>query len=203
MKIAVYGATGNVGSAIAAEALTRGHEVTGVSRRVGSGDGLQWVQGDAGDASSVTSVAADNDVVVSAIGPSRQPGTDGQPYLDAIQTLVDNVGDARLLVVGGASSLEVAPGVRLFDTPEFPDAYKPEAVWGIKSLELLRSTTSPVSWTYLSPAPEIGPGERTGTYATADDTVAGWNISYADYAVAMLDEIESPKHVRARFTAAN
>jgi hypothetical protein len=177
--------------------------VTGVSRRPGSGEGVQWVRGDAGDPQSVATVAVDNDVVVSAIGPSREPGADGQPFLDAIQTFVDNVGDARLLVVGGASSLEVAPGVRLFDTPEFPDAYKPEAEWGIRSLELLRTTTSPVSWTYLSPAPEIGPGERTGTYQVADDTVAGWKISYADYAVAMLDEIEAPQHVRARFTAAN
>src|SRR3954447_12346340 len=131
MKIAVYGATGNVGSAIVAEAVSRGHEVTGLSRRPGSAEGVRRVQGDAGDASSVKAIAADNDVVVSAIGPSREPGADGQPFLDAIQTLVDNVGDARLLVVGGASSLEVAPGVRLFDTPEFPDAYKSEAEWGI------------------------------------------------------------------------
>lgn len=203
MKIAVYGATGHVGSAIVAEALSRGHEVTGVSRRPGSGDGVHWVQGDATDAESVAKVAVEHDVIVSAIGPSREPGADGQPFLDGIQTFVDNAGDARLLVVGGASSLEVAPGVRLYDTPEFPEAYKSEALWGIKALELLRATTSTVSWTYLSPAPEIGPGERTGTYQVADDTVAGWKISYADYAVAMLDEIESPKHVRARFTAAN
>jgi putative NADH-flavin reductase len=203
MKIAVYGATGNVGSAIVAEAVDRGHQVTGVSRRPGSGDQVRWVQGDAGDASSVTSLAAANDVVVSAIGPSREPGADGQPFLDAIENLVDNVGDTRLLVVGGASSLEVAPGVRLYDTPEFPDAYKSEAQWGIRSLELLRTTASKVSWTYLSPAPEIGPGKRTGVYLVADDTVAGWTISYADFAVAMLDEIEAPKHVRARFTAAS
>jgi putative NADH-flavin reductase len=203
MKIAVYGATGNVGSAIAAEAVSRGHEVTGVSRRAGSGHGVRWVQGDAGDASSVASIAADHDVVISAIGPSREPGADGQPFLDAIQTFVDNVGEARLLVVGGASSLEVAPGVRLYDTPDFPDAYKSEAEWGIRSLELLRTTDAKISWTYLSPAPEIGPGERTGTYQVADDTVAGWKISYADYAVAMLDEVETPQHVNARFTAAN
>lgn len=203
MKIAVYGATGNVGSAIVAEAASRGYEVTGLSRRPGSTEGVRWLQGDAGDASSVRAVAADHDVVVSAIGPSREPGGDGQPFLDAIQTLVDNVGDARLLVVGGASSLEVAPGVRLYDTPDFPDAYKSEAEWGIRALELLRTTASPLSWTYLSPAPEMGPGERTGSYQVADDAVAGWRISYADYAVAMLDEIESPQHLRARFTAAN
>jgi putative NADH-flavin reductase len=203
MKIAVYGATGNIGSAIVAEARSRGHEVTGLSRRPGSAEGVPSVQGDAGDASSVKAVAADNDVVVSAIGPSREPGADGQPFLDAIQTLVDNVGDARLLVVGGASSLEVAPGVRLYDTPEFPEAYKSEAEWGIRSLELLRKTSSPLSWTYISPAPEIGPGERTGSYHVADDTIAGWKISFADFALAIVDEIESPRHVRARFTAAN
>jgi putative NADH-flavin reductase len=202
VKIAVYGATGNVGSAIVGEAVARGHEVTGLSRRAGTVDGARWQHGDAGDPASVREVAGTHDAVVSAIGPSREPGADGQPYLDAIGTLADQVGDTRLVVVGGASSLFVAPGVRLIDIPEFPEAYKSEARWGIRSLELLRGTPEALSWTYFSPPPEIGPGERTGAYQLGGDEVAGPSISYADYAVALLDELENPKHPRARFTAA-
>jgi uncharacterized protein len=112
-------------------------------------------------------------------------------------------GRARLIVVGGAGSLFAAPGVRLVDTPEFPDVYKAEALAGAASLEALKALPDAGEWSYLSPAPIIAPGERTGRYVVADDDPAGETISAEDYAVALIDEIENPAHTGRRFTVAN
>ncbi|WP_322937523.1 NAD(P)-dependent oxidoreductase [Nocardioides bizhenqiangii] len=199
MKIAVYGATGAIGSAVVDEARSRGHEVTGISRR-GSGE-PSHLAGDALDTELATAVAEKHDVIVSAIGPSRV-SDDGTRFVDSIDNLVATLGDRRLVVVGGAGSLEV-DGVRLVDSPHFPEAYKGEALKGAASLALLRDASEDVDWTYLSPAPVILPGERTGSYQVAIDTPAGEQISVPDYAVALLDEIEHPQHVRRRFTVAN
>ncbi|MDZ5619280.1 NAD(P)H-binding protein [Nocardioides sp. HM23] len=199
MKIAVYGATGAIGSAIVDEARSRGHEVTGISRR-GSEDPSHQA-GDALDTEFATAVAEKHDVIVSAIGPSRV-NDDGPRFVDSIGNLVATLGDRRLVVVGGAGSLEV-DGVRLVDSPHFPEAYKSESLKGAASLALLRDASDDVDWTYLSPAPVILPGERTGSYQVAIDTPAGEQISIPDYAVALLDEIEHPQHVRRRFTVAN
>ena len=199
MKIAVYGATGAIGSAIVDEARSRGHEVTGISRRGGGEPAHQ--AGDALDTELATAVAEKHDVIVSAIGPSRV-SDDGTRFVDGIANLVATLGDRRLVVVGGAGSLEV-DGVRLVDSPEFPEAYKSESLKGAASLALLRDAADDVDWTYLSPAPVILPGERTGNYQVAIDTPAGDQISIPDYAVALLDEIENPQHVRRRFTVAN
>jgi putative NADH-flavin reductase len=198
MKIAVYGATGAIGSAIVDEARTRGHEVTGISRR--GGDGPDQLAGDALDAGFTAGVAEKHDVVVSAIGPSRV-SDDGTRFVDSIANLAATLGDRRLVVVGGAGSL-VVDGERLVDSPGFPDAYKPEALKGAASLALLRATADDVDWTYLSPAPVILPGERTGTYRVELETPAGDQISIPDYALALVDEIERPRHVRQRFTVA-
>ena len=199
MKIAVYGATGAIGSAIVAEARNRGHEVIGISRR--PGDDADHLTGDALDADFATEVAEKHDVVVSAIGPSRV-SDDGTRFVDSIANLVATLGNRRLVVVGGAGSLQV-DGVRLVDSPEFPDAYKAEALKGAATLALLREAAADVDWTYLSPAPLIQPGERTGSYKVELETPAGDQISIADYAVALVDEIETPRHVRQRFTVAN
>jgi putative NADH-flavin reductase len=195
MKIAVYGATGAIGSSIVSEAASRGHDVTGISR---SGSDLA---GDALDATFTAGVAADHDVVVSAVGPSRT-SDDGSRFPDTIANLAATLGDSRLLVVGGAGSLTVG-GVRLVDTPDFPEVYKAEALKGAASLEVLRNADDAVDWTYLSPAPVIAPGERTGSYKVGDESPVGDQISIEDYAVALVDEIETPAHVRARFTVAN
>ena len=192
MKIALFGATGMVGSRIAAEATGRGHEVTTLSRATG---------GDLADAAVVRDAAATHDVVVSATGPSRT-GDPHQPWLDAVSTLIDNAGDARVLFVGGAGSLLTPDGTRLLDTDGFPPEYLPEATSGAAALELFRGAPDTVDWTFVSPAPVILPGERTGRYATALDTPAGDQISVEDYAVALVDEIEQPQHRRRRFTAA-
>jgi putative NADH-flavin reductase len=197
MKIAVYGATGMIGSRIVDEARTRGLDVTRISRNA-SADGLA---GDAGDHDFAARVAADHDVVVSAIGPSRT-GDDGDAFARSVGTLVDTLGDARLVVVGGAGSLQV-DGVQLFDTADFPAEYQTEARKSAAVLQSLRETPAAVDWTYLSPAPVIAPGARTGSYKIADNSPAGMEISAEDYAVALVDEIEQARHRRARFTVAN
>ncbi|MGY2876794.1 uncharacterized protein ACVW00_003984 [Marmoricola sp. URHA0025 HA25] len=199
MRIAVYGATGAIGSAIVEEARSRGHEITGVSRR--GSDAPGQVTGDALDAAFTTEIAEKHDVVVSAIGPSRV-SDDGTRFVDSIANLVATLGSRRLLVVGGAGSLQV-DGVRLVDAPDFPDAYKAESLKGAETLALLRDAADDVDWTYLSPAPVILPGERTGSYKIELETPAGEQISIPDYAVALVDEIEQPQHVRQRFTVAN
>lgn len=193
MKIALFGATGMVGSRIAAEAADRGHEVTALSRSTGA---------DMADAATVRDAAATHDVVVSATGPSRT-GEPHEPWLSSVSTLIDNAADARVLFVGGAGSLLTPDGTRLLDGDGFPEAYKAEATSGAAALDLFRAAPESLDWTFVSPAPVIAPGERTGSYATALDTPAGDFISAEDYAVALVDEIEQPQHRRRRFTAAS
>jgi uncharacterized protein len=203
MKIAVYGATGMIGSRVVAEALTRGHEVIGISRSGGElPAGVRAVKGDAGDADFARALAAEAEVVVSAIGPSRTGG-DRREYLAQLRTLTETLGDARLLVVGGAGSLLV-DGKRLVDSPDFPEVYRPEALIAAEALEYFRGLdeTSGANWTFVSPAPVIQPGERTGTYTLGTDSPAGDTISAEDFAIVLLDEIATPAHIRRRFTAA-
>jgi uncharacterized protein len=201
VKIAIYGASGMIGSRVAAEAVRRGHEVIGVTRSGGElPAGVRGVAGSANDAVAVKEVAASADVVVSAMGPSRTGG-DPQEFVDAVGNLIAAVGEARLVVVGGAGSL-IADGKRLVDSPDFPEIYKAEALTLSAVLETLRATEVALDWTYLSPAPVIAPGERTGVFKLGLDEVVGGEISAEDYAVALLDEIETPAHRRQRFTLA-
>lgn len=201
MKIAVYGATGMVGSQIVNESITRGHQVTAISRKGAEVAGATAQAADLADGQLFADVAKDHDVVVLATGPSRTGG-DHAVWLDAMATAYSNAEGTRLLIVGGAGTLEI-DGVRLLDSPDFPEAYKAEATTAAKALEAIRQTPESIDWTVLAPAPVIQPGERTGEYTVAKDSPAGNSISSQDYAVAMLDEIESPSHRRARFTAAN
>ncbi|WP_375490087.1 NAD(P)-dependent oxidoreductase [uncultured Jatrophihabitans sp.] len=205
MRIAVFGGTGNVGSAVVAEAVQRGHEVTVLSRREAQvvPDGAAWRAGDAADPDVVAETARENDVVVSALGPSRAPGEDPFAFEGVVRTMAGAVGSTRLIIVGGAGSLFIAPNVRLFDTDGFPAEYQDESRASYAALEFLRGAGHDLDWTYLSPAPEIGPGERTGRYVLGEESPAGDRISFADYAVALLDEIEHPAHHRARFTVAD
>lgn len=214
MKIVIFGVTGNIGRRIANEAVSRGHEVVGVVRNPdassGMGEQVPLMRGDATRVSDVVRVAQGADAVVSAISP--RPGTTGNaPSLSTVaRVLIEGLKQAgvkRLLVVGGAGSLEVAPGVALMDAPGFPEAYRAEAIEGRDSLNVYRGEGGGLDWTFLSPAAEIGPGERTGRYRTTIDqflTDAQGNsrISYEDYAVALLDEIERPQHPGRRFGVA-
>jgi putative NADH-flavin reductase len=215
MKLVLFGATGNVGQRIAAEALRRGHEVVGVVRdpeAVQSPDPrVRLVKGDATDADSVANIARGADAVVSAISPRPNPRGLPAPSLAAnARALIDGLrkaGVKRVLYVGGAGSLEVAPGKQLVDQPGFPDAYKAEALEGREALDIWRGEAKGLDWTYLSPAAEIGPGERTGKYRTTGDQfladAKGRSfISFEDYAAAVLDELEKPKHVGRRFGVA-
>lgn len=201
MKIAVFGATGTVGRFVVAEALRRGHEVTALSRHEAELPGVTWQRGDLSDDATVRAVAVAHDVVVTANGPSRVAGEDPFAFASLIAQVATAVGSTRLLVVGGAGSLEAAPGVRLLDTPEFPEAYKNEALATSAALDFLRSTTS-VDWTYLSPAPLFPAGEPTGSYRLGTDSPVGTSISGEDFAIALIDELENPNHRNQRFTVA-
>jgi uncharacterized protein len=205
LKIALYGATGMIGSRIAAEASSRDHIVTAISRgggeAAGSVSGIRSRRGDAADADDVARVAAEHDVVVSAIGPSRT-GARHQVFLNAIAVLAENVGTRRLVVVGAAGSLQVAPGLRLMDTATFPTAYRAEAVTQAAALTLLKDTSALVDWVYISPAPAIGPGTRTGHYRVGFEVPIGDWISAEDYALALVDEIEVPHYHRSRINVA-
>lgn len=208
MKIALIGATGTIGQRILKEALDRGHEVTAIVRdasRLGEHNNLRTSVGSASDADSIAAAVAGNDVVISAIGPAH--GSE-QTLVDTARTLVNGVsrsGVRRLLVVGGAGSLEVAPGVQLVDTPQFPEAWKPIALAHRDAMNVYLA--SDLDWTYFSPAALIEPGTRTGAYRTGTTTLVAdaegnSRISAEDYAVAMIDEAESGKHIRSRLTAA-
>lgn len=201
MRIAVYGGAGTIGTRIVREALDRDHEVTVIGRRkpVDIPPGATARAGDAADGDDVAKVSSENDVIVSAIGPSRT-GTRVEVFLTALRRLGENVGTHRLVVVGGSGLLYVAPGLRLLDKPDFPPAYRHEAQAQLAALEQLKDGGGFVDWVYVSPAPITMPGPRTGRYRVGSDMVLGNHISAEDYAVAILDEIERPRHRREQFT---
>ncbi|WP_427015852.1 NAD(P)-dependent oxidoreductase [Pseudarthrobacter sp. P1] len=201
MKIAVFGATGMVGSQITAEALRRGHEVTAVSRSGSAVEGATALAAQLGDAAAVAAVAAAHDAVVLATGPSRTGG-DHQVWLNDMATAVGAVGGTRVFVVGGAGALTIN-GTRLVDLPDFPEAYKPEALTMAALYDTVKAAPESVDWTMQAPAPAIFPGERTGSYKLGTDSPAGESITTSDFAVAALDELETPAHRRSRYTVAN
>ncbi|MEA3207213.1 MAG: uncharacterized protein QOE70_270 [Chthoniobacter sp.] len=200
LKTALIGASGNVGSRILAELLDRGHEVTAIVRRPENlwlRDGLSVKRGDVSDEIGLPQLLYGHDAVISAL---RFGSTDPQALLRAVK----RAGVKRLLTVGGAGTLEVAPGVQFLDTPEFPAAYKPDALAGRYFLSVLRGELQ-LHWTFLSPSASLEPGERTGEFRLGKDQLlvnaAGESrISIEDYAVALVDELERPRHNRQRFT---
>lgn len=205
MKIAVVGATGMIGSRIASEAANRGHHVTAISRSGNSvpQSNVTTQAFDITDSTAAQATAHDHDVVVSAIGPSREANGHPEEFAGTLEQLARDVRETRLVVVGGAGSLLAAPGVRLVDTPEFPEIYKIESLAAADGLYALQKQDDLGEWTYLSPAPLIEPGPRTGSYKVSNDTPAGNYISAEDFAVALVDEIENPAHTGSRFTVAN
>lgn len=199
MKIALIGASGNAGSRILKELSDRNFQVTAIARhpeRIAQLAGVTPVQGDVFDQDGLTALLKGHDAVISALHFSA---SDARILIDAVKA----AGGARYLVVGGAGSLEVAPGVTLVSTPEFPEAYKTEALKGGEFLDLLRK--EPVlDWTFLSPSAMFVPGERTDKFRLGKDQLLsneqGSRISFEDYAVALVDELEHPVHRRQRFT---
>jgi putative NADH-flavin reductase len=211
MKIAIYGASGMIGQRIAAEALARGHQVTGVVRHPArlavTDQRFTAVKGSALDPAGVAATVAGHDAVVSAIGPAQED--DPAMLVEAARALTDGLARAgvpRLIVIGGAGSLEVAPGVQLVDTPEFPAAWRPTALAQRDALDTYRRVAD-LDWTYISPAAMIAPGERTGRFRIGGDSLlvdaeGQSRISAEDCAVALLDELEKPQHIRQRITVA-
>ncbi|HET6719623.1 MAG TPA: NAD(P)H-binding protein [Rhodocyclaceae bacterium] len=210
MKIALIGASGNIGSEIAREALRRGHIVTAVVRQAkpGTGDlpGLQTRHADLFDAAALRDAVRGHDVIASAYGPGAgNPGA----VVEATAALIAaarSAGIARLVVVGGAGSLEIGPGAQLVDSPNFPAAYKAVALAHRDAFTHLRQA-SDLKWTFFAPAAMIGPGEKTGRYRVgrktliADATGAS-KISYADYADAFVTELERGEYPQEIVTAA-
>ncbi len=200
MKIAVAGASGRAGSCITAELARRGHLVTGIARnpdKIAKLANVTAVAGDANDRAGLAKLWAGHDAAVSSI----------HFLASDVETLIGAARDSgvpRYLVVGGAGSLEVAPGVRLVTTPNFPAQYKAEAEKGAAFLDRLRQEND-LNWTFLSPSALIDFGNRTGKFRLGKDQLLvdsngkSW-ISFEDFAVAMADEIERPAHVRKRFT---
>jgi uncharacterized protein len=206
MRIAIIGASGYTGAKITAEALARGHEVTGIVRNAGRlapHARLTAVKGDATDAGALGALLTGHDVVISAFNPGKDDtGRGTRSIIEAVK----RAQITRLVVVGGAGSLEVAPGQRLVDQPEFPAAWKDGALETAAFLDALRAEPA-LNWTFLSPPAKLMTGERTGRYRTGGEQLltdgsGESRISLEDYAVAMIDEIERPLHLRQRFTVA-
>ncbi|HYE35263.1 NAD(P)-dependent oxidoreductase [Methylocaldum sp.] len=209
MNIALIGASGFVGSALLREALARGHRVTALvlnPQKLQAQPNLAAVKVDVLDEAALADKLRGHDVVLSAFSGHAQSDVLGY-YLRGIRSIIAAVKKAdvpRLLVVGGAGSLEVAPGVQLIDTPQFPAEWKATAEGARQALQMLREEAE-LDWTMLSPSALLEPGQRTGKFRLDDDRlVVGVNgesrISLEDYAVAMIDELEKPAHSRRRFT---
>jgi hypothetical protein len=201
MNIVLIGVSGRVGSRLLAELLRRGHHVTGIARDTGKlagRPGLTLKNGDADQPAQLAPLLAGHDAVLSAL---KFATTDAAALIAAVK----QAGVKRLMVVGGAATLEVAPGHLLLDAPGFPAAYRPEAEGGRRFLDTLRGERE-LDWTFLSPSAEFAPGERTGKFRLGGDALLtdangkSW-ISMEDYAIAFVDELEAPKHSRQRFTA--
>ncbi|WP_406230901.1 NAD(P)-dependent oxidoreductase [Nocardia sp. NBC_01009] len=212
MRITVFGAAGDVGSRVVAEALARGHEVVAVvrdpARAAAVPSGAELRTGDASNPADVEMLGAAADVMITA----TRPASGREHELPALTTVL-LAGSARtgvrLLVVGGASTLTVpgTDGAMLHEIPDFPADLQPIAQACADQLAICRADAD-ADWTYVSPPAELVPGQRTGAYRLgADELLAGAEgistISMEDFAVALLDEAERPAHSRTRFTVAS
>lgn len=201
MKVAVLGASGRAGSEITKELVARGHSVIAIAREpqhIQAAPGVTAVKGDASDPAALAGLINGSDAVISALHHDIVAAT--------LLKAVKDAGVPRLLITGGAGSLEVAPGVRLIDVPEFPEEWKSVAQQAIDFLDDLRGEKD-IDWTFFSPAAYIEEGPRKGAFRTGTDQLivddkGESRISFADYAIAMVDELEQHNHSRARFTAA-
>lgn len=197
--IALIGASGRVGSRILKELSDRGHSITAIARHpenIPAYPNVTAKASDANDPSTLAPLLAGHDAVISAV---KFRNADPHVLIEAVRA----AGVKRYLVVGGAAGLKVASGERLFDQPEFPAEYRPEASKGMEFYAALREEKE-LDWVFLSPSAEFVPGERTGKFRIGSDQLLtnehGSSISFEDYAIAMVDELEKPTHSRERFT---
>lgn len=209
MKVAIIGATGYVGSALLQEASARGHAVTALvtkPERVPEATGVTAVRADVLDPGTLAALLSGHDAVITAFSGHAQHDVRGY-YLQGMRSIVAAVkaaGNPRLLVVGGAGGLEIAPGLQLLDSEAFPSQWKATAEGARDALDMLRSEAR-LDWTVLAPSAHLEPGTRTGNFRVGRDALlvdanGHSHISLADYAVAMMDEMENPAHMHARFT---
>ena len=210
MKVLVLGASGGVGRDITSELVARGHTVTAASRAPAVTDtpGVTAIALDATDRDAIAAVAKGHDAVVNTVGPKF-----GQDDLAGLTTVANALIAAlrqaevsRLVVVGGAGTLEVTPGVRLHTTEQFPAEYKPVAEAHADAYDVYLAADD-LDWTYLTPPPEFQPGERTGTYRTGPggylaDSEGRSRLSYADMAVAVVDTLEQDSNSGSRIAVA-
>ncbi len=199
-KIAIIGATGRAGSQLLEEALRRGHSVTALARDISSLEARSDVNAvavDVLDGRALQQALSGHDIVLSAAHFSTVPAA-------ALLEPAKQAGVKRLLVVGGAGSLLLPSNERVIDSPGFPPEYKAEASAGSLFLDELRKEQA-LDWTFLSPSAEFVEGPRTGQFKLGQEHLLvdaegrSW-ISFADFAIAMLDEVERPQHSRQRFT---
>ena len=204
MNVVVIGATGKTGSRIVTELLRRGHTVTAVARDVSKlREDVTGKQNDLSDVDSIAAILTGETAVVSAYGPPYEDTDQLIWVTERLIAAVKKAGKARLIVVGGAGSLEVAPGVTLLASGHLPAAWIPIATSHDTVLKVIRA--SDINWTYFSPAAYFEPGERTGKFRLGtnqliSDAKGESRISMEDYAIALVDELEKPQHERERFT---
>lgn len=212
MKVAIIGATGFVGRRVVDEALARGLQVTAIARQkkdLPDNANLTVALGDVADGPWLAQQLAGHDVVISAYNPGWAEADLYEKTAKGAQQILAAVKQSavkRLLYVGGAGSLEVAPGVELVDTPQFPENIRPGAQ-AVRDLRNALKTETQLGWTYLSPAALLEPGKRTGQFRLGTTQLlmkgdAPANISVEDLAVAIIDEVEKPQFIKAQFTAA-
>jgi uncharacterized protein len=206
MRVVLYGATGKAGSIILKELVDRGHSVTAVARtpeKVQKFKNVSVVQSDLSDPAKVAKIVKGADAVVSAYGPPPDKTTEIIAATDCLVQGIKQAGGPRLVVVGGAGSLFVAPGVTVRESGHLPKELIPIVDAHIQVLKNLKQSS--VNWTYFSPAGFFEPGERTGKFRLGKDdliadTQGNSRISFEDYAIALIDELENPQHQRERFT---
>jgi uncharacterized protein len=200
MRIALVGATGNVGTKIVEEALSRGHQITGIARHIeklNPRPGLTARQADLADEKKLVDAVRGHDAIIVSV---RYQHNDVLKSFAAAKA----ADVKRVLLVGGAASLEVSPGVRLVDTPGFPAEIKVEALPAAEALKRVREEKT-LEWTFVSPSIMLVPGQRTGKFRIGGEQVlkdakGDSRISQEDLAVAIIDELEKPRHIRKRFT---
>lgn len=204
MNVVLYGATGNAGSRILRELMARGHNVTVVARDPGKVPaGVPSKQGDLSNIEAIAQCIAGADAVISAYAPPLDSTDALVGVTERLVAAVSKAGHARLLMVGGAGLLEVAPGVSLLASGHLPQAWTAIAISHSQAQKVLAA--SAINWTYFSPAAYFEPGERTGTFRLGTTQLIANDkgesrISMEDYAIALVDELEKPAHERAVFT---